>query len=397
MAKSLFISYDGLTDALGQSQVLPYLVGLSNKGHKISIISCEKPDAFQKRKIEIQKIIDENSLNWYPLMYHKSPPIFSTLYDVFNIKRKAKELQIKNKFDIVHCRSYLAALTGLWLKKKHGVKMIFDMRGFWADERVDGKLWSLSNPLYKTIYQFFKRKEKDFFQQSDHVISLTFNGKNTISSGELGYKVSTPITVIPCCVDLNLFRFQANIRKSDNHYLLSYIGSIGTWYMLSEMLDFFNELRIVKPNAQFLFVTREPKEWIENECIKKNIPKELIKIISAERSEVPQLISESNASIFFIKPVFSKKASSPTKQGEIMAMGVPIICNSAIGDTDYVIKKYDSGVVVNKFNKAAYRKAVDELISIPFSISNITNGAHEFYSLENGVENYHQVYQTLTK
>ena len=51
------------------------------------------------------------------------------------------------------------------------------MRGFWADERVDGKLWSLNNIFYKKIYRYFKKKEKEFLQFSDYTISLTKTGK----------------------------------------------------------------------------------------------------------------------------------------------------------------------------------------------------------------------------
>lgn len=38
----LYISYDGMTDPLGQSQVLPYLVGLSKEGFQFTLVSCEK-------------------------------------------------------------------------------------------------------------------------------------------------------------------------------------------------------------------------------------------------------------------------------------------------------------------------------------------------------------------
>ena len=31
-SRVLYISYDGMTDALGQSQVLPYLCGLAQRG-----------------------------------------------------------------------------------------------------------------------------------------------------------------------------------------------------------------------------------------------------------------------------------------------------------------------------------------------------------------------------
>ena len=38
----LYISYDGITDPLGQSQILPYISELSRKGLKFHLISFEK-------------------------------------------------------------------------------------------------------------------------------------------------------------------------------------------------------------------------------------------------------------------------------------------------------------------------------------------------------------------
>ena len=40
--KSLFISYDGLSDPLGQSQIIPYVLHLSKYSKEIHIISFEK-------------------------------------------------------------------------------------------------------------------------------------------------------------------------------------------------------------------------------------------------------------------------------------------------------------------------------------------------------------------
>jgi hypothetical protein len=42
----LYISYDGMTDPLGESQVIPYLEGLSKLGHRIYILSFEKKNRF---------------------------------------------------------------------------------------------------------------------------------------------------------------------------------------------------------------------------------------------------------------------------------------------------------------------------------------------------------------
>ena len=155
----LYITYDGLTDPLGQSQVIPYLVGLSNKGYKITILSCEKKTNFLKKRDVIDSILSKNCISWVNIQYTKTPPIFSTLWDIYKLKQIAYKLFKTNNFNIVHCRSYIASIIGTWIKKKYGVKFIFDMRGFYADERVDGKIWNRKNPIFNWIYSYFKKKE----------------------------------------------------------------------------------------------------------------------------------------------------------------------------------------------------------------------------------------------
>lgn len=193
-----------MTDQLGQSQVIPYLAGLSEKNYSITIISCEKKVAFEKNKEKIQALLDNYKISWEPLLYTKKPPVLSTIYDIKKIKDKARQLFTKTEFDIVHCRSYITGMIGLFLKKKYSCKFIFDMRGFWADERVDGKIWDLDNPVYNIIYKYFKRKEKELLLNADYIISLTHNAKEIINSWKLNNE-ELPIEVIPCCVDMNLF------------------------------------------------------------------------------------------------------------------------------------------------------------------------------------------------
>ncbi len=50
MKEILYLSYDGMTDPLGQSQVLPYICGLAKHGYTFTLISCEKPQRFAANK-----------------------------------------------------------------------------------------------------------------------------------------------------------------------------------------------------------------------------------------------------------------------------------------------------------------------------------------------------------
>ena len=89
-----------MTDPLGQSQVIPYLSGLSKLGYSFSLISCEKKENYDANKSKIEKILLDNNIQWYPIQYTKKPPILSTLYDVFKIKKLAISLHKKNNFSI---------------------------------------------------------------------------------------------------------------------------------------------------------------------------------------------------------------------------------------------------------------------------------------------------------
>jgi len=397
----LFVSYDGMTDPLGQSQVLPYLFGLHKKGFLISLISFEKQDRFLSDGKYIKELCIKEGIEWHPLSYTKRPPVLSTVFDIWKMKRKFREINSKKKIDLLHCRSYISAFLGM--KHRKSIPWIFDMRGFWADERVEGNIWNIEKPLYKRIYKFFKKKELQFFNESAAVVSLTHAGKKEILSWKELNLSEDKISVIPCCVDLNLFdavsipSSETESKKSElglsGQKIVGYVGSIGTWYMLSEMLVTFKQLKNEEPDCVFLFITREPQEMIIREAIKFGIPAESIKVVSALHKEVPLYISLFGCSIFYIKPSFSKTASSPTKQGELMAMGIPVICNSGVGDTAFVIEKYQGGLVVDLNLNGADSISFSSMKQ-HFNESAAKQGAHEFYSLKAGVDKYEMVYNT---
>jgi len=406
MKNILYISYDGMTDPLGQSQVLPYICGLSAKGFRFTLISAEKPERFEEGKTRIEEICKQYNIDWKPLTYTKKPPVLSTIKDVRNIRKTAERLHREKNFSIVHCRSYVPALVGRSMKFKFGTKFLFDMRGFWADERVDGKIWNLKNPLFKMIYSFFKKKEKQFMEDADHIISLTHNGKNEIHSWKNLKGNPVPIEVIPCCADLNLFDFnklspddilseKIKLDIPENAPVVSYLGSVGTWYMADEMLDFFNAYRKLHANAVFLFITPDKPEYIHVLCENKSIPLSQVRVFRAQRNEVPAFASISTFSLFFIKPAYSKKASSPTKQGELMGLGIPIVCNAGVGDTSEIVEKYNSGVVVQEFTEAAYLKAIQEIESLYFDPEKLRFGAKDYFDLDLGVQRYLGVYEKL--
>ena len=396
------MTYDGITDPLGQSQILPYLYGLvENNNFKITIISFEKVKNFKPNENIILKKLEDKKIDWIPLIYSKRPPILSTIWDIYKLNKKLKKL-LKNGVDLIHCRSYITSLAALNIKKKYQIPFIFDMRGFYADERVDGKIWNKNHFIFKHIYNYFKTKEKEFLQESSHTVSLTTAGKKEIESWKL--KGQSPISVIPCCTDEDLFR-KENIKPvkkeigiKEDDFVISYVGSIGTWYMLNEMLDFFKELQKTRTNAKFLLITKDDPNPIIYKVKEKSIDTRCIIIQPSSREMMPSFIGASNFSIFFILPVFSKKASSPTKMGEIMNLGIPIICNSGVGDVDEIMNQCMPELLIKEFTLKEYERVINLIIEkYKPNKQKIIETSHNYYSLEKGIQKYKQIYENILK
>jgi len=377
-----------MTDPLGQSQVLPYIIDLTKENYNFHLVSFEKPDRFKKNKSLIEKICLENNIQWYPLRYNKNPPFLSTIFDLYKMKKLAKKLHFKHGFSLVHCRSYISSLVGLRFKRIYGIPFLFDMRGFWADERVDGGLWNLKNPFYKLVFYYFKQNEKQFLLESNHIISLTHNGKKNILKIPSFTHLESNISVIPCCTDLNLFK---PVKRNSNSFIIGYLGSLGTWYLLKEMLVFFKKIKEKIPNSKFHFLTKDNPDIIFNHCDNLGIDRKNIFIEESDRNDIPFKTRNWNFSLCFIKPSFSKIFSSPTKQGELMAMGIPIICNSGVGDVDNIVKKYDSGTIFDMGKKLN----IESLLNNVFDENKIVRGAKDYFSLEKGVESYLEIYAKI--
>ncbi len=402
----LYLTYDGLTDPLGRSQILPYLLGLEKNVNKIHIISCEKKNKYYKNKHTINDLISNSNIIWHPVFYHKRPPIISTLLDIINIKIKAFKITKQYNINIVHCRSYIASIIGLKLKRKYQVKFVFDMRGFFPDERVDGNVWSLKNPIYKLVYKYFKRKEKDFFNESDKIISLTYSGKKEILKMNLETISDNKIEIIPCCSDFNLFvipdyqtkqKCRSELKIDEEKLVFCYLGSLGTWYLINEMFEFFKQIKNHFKNAFFLLISNDSILPYSENIRQLGISSDDILTINSSREKLPYYLSCVDIGISFIKPCFSKKASSPTKVAEMLAMGIPMIVNKNVGDMDEIFnnKLFGKAIDVKNINNIDnFEKLVMDLKeSNPVEIH---NEAKKMFDLKNvGVKKYEKIYKEI--
>ena len=405
----LYLSYDGMTDPLGRSQVIPYLSGLAAKGHEITLVSTEKSDRFESARARVQEVLSGSGIDWQPMRYHKKPPILSTVWDLKHMQRLAYGIALRKKIELVHCRSYVPSIAGLRLKRKLGIRFVFDMRGFWADERVDGGLWNLKKPQYQLAYRYFKKMEMRFINESDRIVSLTHAGKAEMLRWGITPEAADRIEVIPCCADLDHFKsegvslaeraqWRKELRLSEGDFVVSYLGSLGTWYLLDEMLRFFRILKKARPEAKLLFITPDDPRWIFDAATRAGVDAQAVRVREGSRDEVPGLLSLSGLGLFFIRPSYSKISSSPTKLAEILAMGIPVVTNAGVGDSDWFAARFQVGELVHGFSDEEFEKVIAKLPTLEkIAPQDIRAAAQSYFSLEHGVEAYDRIYTSLER
>lgn len=397
--KVLYLSYDGMTDVLGGSQVMPYLLKLSKEYH-IHILSFEKESRLLSSGERVRRFLGSNGIEWRTELFSSGFPVLPKLWDRKKMIRAAEAWHSEKRFDLVHCRSYVAAEAGWKLQKKFGVKFLFDMRGFWVDERVEGGIWNLRNPVYGIAYKRYKALEEKMLMDADGVICLTKPAFQTLLKWNVSEK---KMAVITCAADLEHFKTADAAERNRARQLLGipqdaktlvYLGSLGTWYLSAEMMEFYSVFR-QQGLSRFLILTPDKEEKLRALASDYAVPQKEVIITKADRDEVPRYLAAADAGIFFIRPSFSKTASSPTKLGEMLACGLPVIANSGIGDVDEVLEKAGTGILIRHFSKNDYQNACKEFFAHSWSAKNIREQAEKYFDLERGVGRYRECYKRL--
>lgn len=391
----LYISYDGMLEPLGQSQVLAYLERLAPR-RRIHLISYEKAQDWRdsSRREAMKRRMSEAGIGWHPLRYHKTPTAPATAFDVAVGTARAIALVRRHRLGIVHARSYVTALIALAVKRSCRARFLFDMRGLWADERVDGGLW----PPKGRLYRLAKSLELHFLEAADHVVTLTHASEVEIRRFPYMSRRPKPITVVPTCANLDRFNIQGPPARSP--FVLGYVGSVGTWYLLDEMLRFFQLLRVERPDARLLVINRNEQGLIGDRAMAQGIERELIELRQSEHHEVPRQIGRMSAGMALIKPSYSKIASAPTKLAEYLGCGVPCLGNAGVGDMVEILEGGQVGVALPGFTDEQMRIGARKLLALTEQgglQQRCRKLAEERFSLDAGVAAYQEIYRSLER
>lgn len=333
---AVFITYNGLLDPLGPSQILPYLERL-HATWPVHILSFERgprlaaPGALAAMQARLQR----RGIAWTWRRYHKSPSLPATSWDVLQGVRVLRRILRDEDVGLVHARGYVPATIALRATRRHPI--LFDIRGLQAEEYVDGGVWKQGGLKYRLA----KRIETELFTRAAGAVVLT-KAIAPYAAGRFAEQGrEPPMEIIPCCVDLDAFAVDAGARAevrrrlgiAPETALFVYSGSLGTWYLPGDMARFVKTFREVTGRAvHLLWLVNNAPEIARRASRDAGLAEGETTVIGVPAADVPRHLAAADAAVALIRPCFSKRSSSPTKYAEALAVGLPLVISRDVGD-----------------------------------------------------------------
>lgn len=394
---SLYICYLSLDDPLVHSQVVAYLDGLAREGHRIHLLTFE-PAGSPKRPEELRADLARRGITWHRLRYHKRPSLPATVFDALVGAAKTVRLVRRHRLQVVHARSHVPAAMALIARRFARFKLLFDLRGLMAEEYVDAGNWQEGGLPFRIT----KRVEGAAIRAADAMVVLTERVRRYLFPEGDG----PPVTVIPCCADIDEVAALSDQRATTRAELgvgerpvLLYVGKFTGWYMESEMVGFFAAAREEIPGLVFVIVTQADREPALAALRARGIGADDYRLTQSAPGEIGRFLAAADAGIAFIRPCLSKISSSPTKIGEYLAGGLPVVSGRGIGDVDEQLGGGRVGVLVDAFDDAHHgeaARALRAMIEDATTADRCRGVARDRLSLDSvGIPRYAAVYRAL--
>lgn len=151
-----------------------------------------------------------------------------------------------------------------------------------------------------------------------------------------------------------------------------------------------------EPGAVLEILTRDPPDEVRTLVDPNGTLGQRLTIRPPSSAQMPEALARHKVSAMFFLTGLSKLGSSPTRMGEVLGMGIPVIANEGVGDMGAIVRKFGIGVLLNTPDKAdeAYRQMI-ELRRDPDPPARCRAAAETVFSLARGVAQYRDLYRRI--
>ena len=364
-----YATVDSLSEGVGSSQIAPLMEKLARHELKIRLLTFEK----QNPPYSLVERMLKAGVEWTQIPFGSNGPFGG-------VSRTLQLAKLMPESEITHARSDFPAVAARFSGQN---RILWDVRSLWADQRK----FIEDGILKRGILSMYAPFENLACNSAIAVSTLT---KSVVPVLEARHKDLPNLrTVVPTAVDLDRFKF-SSVMPSGFRGL--YSGTYNKYYDLDLSRRF---LEAMKRLDSCEVHWAKPKESKTN-----SLNAGESSVFSATQTEMANLMSDYSFGISICKEGagLSLKAAMPTKIAEFLAIGRPVVVNAGLGDCDELFAKSKTGVLISR-NDDLNQKALElyELCQDPETPGRCRSLAQEHFSLDQGVNNYLEIYKKMLK
>jgi glycosyltransferase involved in cell wall biosynthesis len=401
----LYLTQDGLLEPLMHSQVVRVVERLSTLGWRYRIVSLEKEKdlADEGRVRRLRSRLEAAGVHWEFAPFDWSQSSRAAANNLIFLTSRAIELARSERIRGIHARAYVPAVAALAAWNATGLPWIFDARGYWVDERLEEGRW-FTTPFRLGVARGL---EHQFFTTASAVVTLTELQAREVEARfkPLGPR---PVQCITTLADYDDFvrRPVASLSRVPSEFVerlsgkrvVAIIGSINRSYLVDETLDLARRILIASPLTHLLVLSGQREEYAKR-ISALGVSMERVTIVRAEHDAMPEWLSLAEWCLLILQPnSIAKRASMPTKLGELFAAGVRPLqygCNEEVSEW---VKRAGSGVVLENVSPQALDRAA-QIVAGPVAdgafLAKARAVTKDHFSLEAGTAKYARLLERL--
>jgi hypothetical protein len=392
----LYLTFDGVLQPLGQSQVLRYLSGLTERGFTYSLISLERErDLANSQAVrETEELLRRHTIEWVHLPYQIGG-VKGVLRNIRTVATSARRLIRARRIGLVHARAHVPAFIAWYLQLLCGTPYVFDARGYWIDEKAAEGQW-FTRPQ---VYAAAKWLERRLFKSAGAIVTLTGVMADDLRSGILKSKQHIPIAVIPTCADFDHFSPESCSQSTvpaelqmrlQNKLVIGMMGAINASYCTHESLVLFRMLRERRADAHLLCVTEQGTQ-VRALLREAGISEDDCTITQSRYQDMPDWMRLMDWGFLLLNETFAKRGSMPTKLAEMLACGVRPIQYGCNREVTARVCEAGSGISLADLSHSALARGAEQISTtplLPAAVRRARDEARCWCGIESGINKY---------
>jgi len=356
-------------------------------GYRVKWIQREVIDGVQITRVPLYPSHDQSALK--RIFNYVSFAASATIYGVLCAKRAAVLYAYHPPLTV--------GMAAAVIKFFRRTPIVYDIQDMWPDTLKATGMLSNASAL-----RIVDRICRWVYQRVDHIVVLSPGFKRVLLSRQVPEK---KVSVIFNWADETSLSTPAGKLHadfpSDKYFRIVFAGNMGTAQSLDFVLDAAQLLQSRDSRVRWVFIGG----GLEVQRLKDETSKRALFNVTflpaVPMREVGQYLKNADALLVHLRkdPLFA--ITIPSKTQAYMAVGKPILMG-VDGDASELVRESGAGVIAESQNAASIAQAAEFLAKSPQEqLDKMAEKARHYYdehlSLERGVKQFHDIFQTLIK